>query len=76
LVAEAGVFTGSVSQSAFSAASHARRMRAASSHQRRATSGMMYARRSVAPCGTSLQPACDTPSQTLLDFGDASSEPR
>jgi len=76
LVAEAGVFAGSVSQSATHAASNARRMRAASSRQSRATSGMMYTRRSVAPCGTSLQPACDTPSQTLLDFGDASSELR
>ena len=75
LVAEAGVFAGSVSQSAASAASNARRIRAASSRQSRATSGMIYARRSVAPCPTE-EPGRETPSQTVRLRGFASSEVR
>ena len=76
LVAEAGVFSGSVSQSAASAASNARRMCAASSRQSRATSGMMYARRSVALPRATEEPGRETPSQTVALRGGASSEVR
>ena len=75
LVAETGVFAGSVSQSAASAASNARRIRAASSRQSRATGSIMYAQRSVAPCPTE-EPGRETPSQTMRLRGFASSDVR